>query len=252
VRRIVIVALAAVVGFACSTGKPHKRSVRVAAAADLTRAFEELGSAFEAKTGITPVFTFGSSGLLAKQIAQGAPFALFAAASREYVDQAVDSGRCDRASMIVYARGQIGVWTPNGIAPPAKLEELTDPRFEHVAIANPDHAPYGKAAKQALQSTHVWDALENRIVLGDSVLATMQMAQSRSAQSAIVARSLAIVTDGGTFMPIDPTLYDPLDQALVLCGKGDETDAARELSTFVMSASGREIMTRYGFVLPGT
>lgn len=246
-RRLLLAA--ASVGLACS-GKPHGRTVHVAAASDLARAFEDVGAQFTAKTGITPVFDFGSSGLLAKQITQGAPFALFAAANRQYVDDVVAAGRCDRSSITPYAQGRIVVWTARGTASPARLEDLADPRFERIAIANPDHAPYGLAAKQALEHAGLWARLEPRIVIADSVQATMRYAQAGTVQAAIVALSLAVVTEGGSALPVDPTLYDPLDQSLVVCGSGDDADAARQLVAFLASAPGREIMTRYGFLLP--
>jgi molybdate transport system substrate-binding protein len=246
--RIAVAIAVAVTGFAC--GKSHEPSIRVAAAADLTRAFEEVGNAFKSKTGITPIIDFGSSGMLAKQVAEGAPFSLFAAANREYVDQAVASGHCDGASIKQYARGRIVVWTPTGVAPPTKLDDLADPRFERIAIANPEHAPYGKAAKQALEHAGLWDKLQSRLVLGDNVQATMRYAQTRTVSVAIVALSLAVISDGGTFVPVDPTLYDPLEQSLVVCGNGEEAAEARQLAEFVMSGPGHEIMKRYGFLLP--
>ncbi len=238
-----------VVSAACSSKAGH-RSVRVAAAADLSRAFEELGKAFEQKTGITPIFDFGSSGLLAKQIENGAPYYLFAAASKSYVDEAIASGHCDAASARPYARGRIVVWCPSGVAAPTKLADLADPRFERIAIANPEHAPYGHAAKQALEKTGLWPQVESRIIMGDNVQATMKYAQTNTVQAAVVALSLAVVTDGGAFLPIEPSLYDPLDQQLVVCGNGEEADAARRLVDFINSPDGREVMTRYGFLLP--
>jgi molybdate transport system substrate-binding protein len=236
--------------FAACSSKPHERTVRVAAASDLSRAFEELGKAFEKKTGITPVFDFSSSGLLAKQIDGGAPYHLFAAASRAYVAQVVSSGRCDAGSIRPYARGRIVVWCPSGVAAPKQLDDLADPRFKRIAIANPDHAPYGRAAKQALDSLGLWDKLQDRLVIGESVQAAMKYAQDKSVDAAFVALSLAVVTDGGAFLPIDQTRYDPLDQELVVCGSGDDADAARQLVAYISSPEGREVMTRYGFLLP--
>ena len=234
---------------ACSSKSPH-RTVGVAAASDLARAFEELGKEFEKKSGITPVFDFGSSGLLAKQIEQGAPFYLFAAANQDYADAVVASGRCDAASVRPYARGRIVVWCPRGVAAPVKLSDLAEPRFKRIALANPEHAPYGRAAKQALQKAGVWDQIEGRLVLGDSVQAAMRYAQSGTVDAAVVALSLAVVTDGGAFLPIDQGQYDPLDQMLVVCGNGEEADAAHQLVEFISSPDGREVMTRYGFELP--
>jgi len=243
-------ALALVVVAAACSSKPAGRSVRVAAAADLARAFVELAQDFEAKTGIVASVDFGSSGLLAKQIEQGAPYFLFAAANKEFVDQVVKAGRCDGATARPYARGRIVVWTRTGIAAPMKLADLADPRFKKIAIANPEHAPYGKAAQQALTATGLWSQLSERIIFGENVQATMTYAKDGQVDAAIVALSLAVVTDGGAFLQIDPTLHDPLDQTLVVCGNGEESDAARQLADYIDSRDGREIMTRYGFLLP--
>ena len=251
-RRLAVPALIAIVGLvgvgACST-KSSGRSVRIAAAADLGRAFEELGKAFEAKTHIAPVFSFDSSGLLAKRIDEGAPYALFAAASHDYAADAVQHGRCDATSLKPYAQGRIVVWTATGTEGPLKLADLADPRFKRIAIANPEHAPYGKAAKQALEKAGLWDQLQDKIKYGENIQATMQFARTGAVDAAIVAMSLAVVTDGGTSMAIDQTLYDPLEQDLVVCGAGEEADAAHQFADFIASPEGREIMTRYGFVV---
>jgi molybdate transport system substrate-binding protein len=237
-------------GLMIGCGKPTGRIVRVAAAADLARAFEELGKAFEAKTHITPVFSFDSSGLLAKRIDEGAPYGLFASAGKSYVDDVVKNGRCDASTMRPYARGRIVVWCPNGVQAPKTLADLADPRFKRIAIANPDHAPYGRAAKQALEKAGVWDQVQDRVKYGADVQATMQFAKAGAVDAAIVALSLAVVADGGTSLPIDQATYDPLDQQLIVCGTGDEAAAARELADFINSPDGREVMTRYGFLLP--
>ena len=235
---------------ACSSRGTDKR-VRIAAASDLTKAFEELGRAFQARTQIAPEFTFGSSGLLAKQIEQGAPFFLFAAANQSFVWNVVAAGRCDAASVRTYGRGRIVVWARDGVIPPARLEDLADEtRYKKLAIANPEHAPYGLAAKQALQQTGLWARLEPRIVLGENIQTTMRYARDGNVDVAIVALSLAGVSAGGGYLAIDQALHEPLDQQLVVCGKGAEADAARRFADFLTSSEGRDIMTRYGFVLP--
>jgi molybdate transport system substrate-binding protein len=223
---------------------------QVAAAADLALAFSEMGKTFEAKHRATPVFTFGSTGLLAKQIGEGAPFSLFAAANESFVEEVIGKGKCDQASARRYARGRIVVWTAAGVKPPATLAELTDPRFKRISLANPEHAPYGKAGKQALEASGLWEQLEPRLVLGDNVRATMQFAQTGNVDAAIVALSLSVATDGGAALLIDQALHQPLDQALVVCGEGKGAELARQFADFVVSPAGREVLTRYGFGVP--
>ena len=247
-RYLLVLALA--LAAACSSkSKPTDRSIRVAAAADLTKAFTELGNNFKAKTGIAVQFDFGSSGLLAKQIEQSAPFALYAAANRSFVDQVIKAGKCDGSTAHSYARGRIVVWTPPGVDKVTKLEDLADPRFRKIAIANPEHAPYGKAAKQALEKAGVWPQIQDRIVLGENIQATMVYARDKNAEAAIVALSLAIENEGGAYLPIDQALYAPLDQAMVVCGTGDGAAMAKQFADFVASKEGHEVMTRYGFLM---
>ena len=108
----------------------------------------------------------------------------------------------------LYARGKIVVWTASGGPAPVKLEDLAKPEFRRIAIANPEHAPYGRAAKQALEKAGIWSQIEPRLVLGDNIQATMLYAKEHNVDAAIVALSLAVVTDGGTSLPIDPASYD--------------------------------------------
>jgi len=235
---------------ACSRSDSDGKTVRVAAASDLTKAFTELGKEFESRTGIHPKLTFGSSGLLSTQIVEGAPFFVFAAANKDFVTKVVAAGKCDASTAKLYARGRIVVWTPAGVIAPVKLGDLADPRFKRIAIANPEHAPYGLAAKQVLQNVGLWAQLESRIVYAENIQTTMHYARDGNADASFVALSLAVVSDGGAYLPIDPSLHDPLDQQLVVCGNGAEADAARQFADFVSSREGREVMTRYGFVLP--
>lgn len=250
--RAVVVGLAVALAIACSS-KPSGKTVRVAAASDLAKALEEIAKEFEARTKIKPLVDLGSSGLLAKQIEQGAPYFLYLAANQQFAENVVKAGRCDGATSKLYARGRVVVWTPTGVAAPVKLTDLTGARFRKIAIANPDHAPYGVAAKQALVKAGIWDELDDddRIKLGPDVQTTMLYARRNEVDAAIVALSLAVVTDGGSFLRIEADQHEPLDQQLVVCGNGEEADHARKLADFMSSREGREIMTRYGFLLPG-
>jgi len=237
-RLCLVIALAA-----CSkpSGPPP---LRVAAASDLAHAFEEIAHAFETKTGTKVQVELGASGLLAKQIELGAPYALFAAANKSYIDIVVTAGRCDGATAQLYSRGRIVLWSK--AQSPATLADLVDPKFKKVAIANPETAPYGKAAKQALEKANLWAQLADRIVFGDSIQATMQLAQTDNVDAAIVALSLATDTPGGHVAAIDPALYAPLEQQMVVCGSGKGADDARALEQFIQSADGQAIMNRHG------
>lgn len=225
------------------------KTVRIAAASDLAQAFQDVGAAFEKKTGIKSNFNFSSSGLLAKQIEQGAPFYLFAAANKSFVDQVVNASKCDAATAQLYSRGRLVLWSKSG--PPAKITDIVDPKYKRIGIANPDHAPYGKAAKQALEKAGIYDQVKDRLVLGENISATMTYAKEGSVDVAFAALSLAISTDAQLYSPIELDLHEPLEQTLVVCGKGAEADAARQLADFIVSTDGRAIMERYGFSTTG-
>jgi molybdate transport system substrate-binding protein len=240
-------------------GDAHKdEPLRVAAASDLAGAFDEIRAAFERSSGKKVEMTFGSTGLLAKQIAEGAPFDVFAAANISFVDDVVKAGACDAATKALYARGRIVVWTEDPSALPGDLRDLAAPRYRKIAIANPEHAPYGRAAQEALMKAGVWAALEPRTVRGENVQQTLVYARTGNTDAAIVALSLAI-GEGGAYLPIDPSLHDPLDQALVVCDGGPAGQAGRAAKrsdalafvAFVASEEGRAVMRRRGFLLPG-
>jgi molybdate transport system substrate-binding protein len=238
--------ISAVVALAGCARKASDPPLKIAAAADLARAFEEVGSEF-GKGGQKPIFTFGSTGLLAKQIGEGAPFDVFAAANISFVDDVLKAGVCDGARKALYARGRVVVWVPPGKKAPTDLKDLAGAEYVKIAVANPEHAPYGRAAVEALTSAGVYDAVKPKLVYGENVQQTLQFAQSGNAEAAIVALSLAIVSDG-SYLPIDPSRHQPLDQALVVCSKRKDAGA---FTAFVNSPSGRAIMRRYGFLLPG-
>jgi molybdate transport system substrate-binding protein len=227
--------------------------LKVAAAADLAFAFKEIGAAYEKKTGQKVIFSFGSTGLLEKQIVEGAPFDVFAAANVSFADDAIAAGVCAADSKVLYARGRIVAWWRKDarVQKPKSLADLADARFVKIAIANPQHAPYGRAAEQALEKTGIWEKVQRRLVYGENVQQTLQFAQSGNAEVAIVALSLATVSDG-EFMLVDDNLHLAIDQALVACGKDKGRQAlARDFAAFVNSTEGRAIMKRYGFLLPG-
>lgn len=248
-RRPVVVALALALASCGKKSGSSGTEIKVAAASDLARAFEEVGKAFQAETGIRASFNFKSTGLLATQIVEGAPFDLFAAANISFVDRVIAAGACDGSTKALYARGRIVAYSRG--EPLASLDALADPEIKRIGIANPEHAPYGLAARQALTKLGLWDTVQPKLALGENVQVPMQWAKTGDVDVAIVALSLAVVADGGSSLAIDPGLHEPLDQALVVCGKGPAAEAAKKFAAFVSSEKGREIMNRYGFLLPG-
>jgi molybdate transport system substrate-binding protein len=253
-RRLSLVAALVVATSACRReAKPaSSEPVSVAAAADLTLAFEDLGRAFEKQTGTKVTFSFGSTGLLAKQLKEGAPFDAFAAANVSFVDQAVTAGACDGTTKAPYARGRIAVVSRKGAAsPPKSLTELAEPRFTHIAIANPEHAPYGQAAREALRSAGVWSGIEPRLVLGENVRQTLQYVLTGNVEVAIVALALVVGDRENPWFLVDEGLHQPIDQALVVCRHGHNREGGAAFAKFVNSEPGRAVMRRYGFLLPG-
>jgi molybdate transport system substrate-binding protein len=231
--------------------KPSAEPLRVAAASDLAFAFKDIGELYERQTGQKVTFIFGSTGLLAKQIAQGAPFDVFAAANVSFVDDVVKAGACAADSQRLYARGRIVVWTQQDsqIEAPHSIADLVDERFTKIAIANPEHAPYGRAAKEAFEHAGVWDRVKPKLVFGENVQQTLQFAQSGNADVAIVALSLAMVSNG-RYRVIAEDEHQPIAQSMVVCGHAHDA-AARAFTRLVNAREGREVMRRYGFLLPG-
>lgn len=223
----------------------------VAAASDLQFAFTEIGERFEAQTGQKVLFTFGSTGNLTTQIENGAPFDILAAANVSFVDRLTGQGLTIPETQQLYAQGRIVlVVNRNAGLQVATLEDLLDPAITRIAIANPAHAPYGQAAREALQSAGVWADVEDRLVLGENVSQTLQFVQTGDAPVGIVALSIADVPEvSGTLIPAE--LHEPINQALAVISTTTNEEAARAFIEFVNSPTGRDIMKRHGFLLPG-
>jgi molybdate transport system substrate-binding protein len=255
-HRVVVSFLIALLlgSLACRGARTHDvastAEVTVAAASDLTPAFEEIGREFEATQKTKVIFVFGSTGLLTRQIENGAPFDVFAAANVSYIDQLEQKGLIVPGTKRIYARGRITMWTTADSALKIeKIEDLARPEIHRIAIANPDHAPYGLAARQALETARVWDAVRPKLVYGDNIRQTLQFAETGNVEVAIVALSLSVQSKG-RWVLIPEELHQPIDQGMgVLKGTKNEP-AARAFSDFVNGAKGREIMKKYGFTFP--
>jgi molybdate transport system substrate-binding protein len=222
-------------------------TVQIAAAADLSVAFAELGRVFEARTGHKVTFSFAASGVLSKQLAQGAPFDLFAAANASFIDRAVEAGACDGKTKALYAHGHVVAWAKAGTVRVRSLSDLLRPDVKHIAIANPDTAPYGKAAREALMNAGLWPKLEDKIVQAENVRQALQFAQTGNADVAIVALSLVAKEEAGRHLLIESRLHQPIAQTLVVCKNGKNASGGRAFAQLVASAEGQALLQRYGF-----
>ncbi len=227
----------------------------VAGASDLRPAFEEIGQLFTAETGHEVIFDFGSSGQLAQRIIEGAPVDVYASANVSFVDTVLESGVGDANTKATYAFGRITIWSVAEVwGGWVDLNQLVaDPNITFLAIANPQHAPYGLAAKEALLSAGLWESIEPKLVYGENISDTQRLADTRDADAAIVALSLAIAAgDRGEWVLIDEALHEPLEQFIIVVTDDPlRIEAATAFAAFVNEPAGREVMTRLGFILPG-
>lgn len=229
----------------------------VAAASDLKFALEEIAASYRTETRNDVKLTFGSSGTLYQQIRQGAPFEIFFSADEGFVDQLVAS-KFALNSGELYAIGRVVLFAPRGSnlkidAEGVGLREaMARGLIERFAIANPEHAPYGRAAEQALRKMGLWDAIKPKLVLGENVSQAAQFATSGSAQGGILAYSLVLspaLKNLGTHVLIPSEWHSPLRQKMVLLrSAGPE---AKTFYRYVGNTSSRAILRRYGFILPG-
>jgi molybdate transport system substrate-binding protein len=249
-------ALAAALTALPSCGRGAREVPVIAAAADLNAALPEIVTAYSAATGDSVSIVFGSSGNLTQQLLNGAPFEVFLSADEAYVDRLRAVGRTDGDGAL-YAIGHIGIFVPVGspLMADSTLGDLgaalTDGRLQKFAIANPEHAPYGRAAREALTRVGLWDGMQPFLVLGENVAQATQFAVSGAAQGGIIPLSLARsdpVRRAGAFSLIQPDWYTPLRQrAVVLDGAGE---TARAFYDFLFSEPARGILERYGFGCP--
>jgi molybdate transport system substrate-binding protein len=227
---------------------PRARPLVIAAASDLARALEALGAAWEAKSGQKLEVSLGSSGLLARQIVEGAPFDVFASAAPRFIADTVKARACDGATVTPYARGRLVMVMAPGVTPPRDLAELAGPRFTRIAIANPEHAPYGVAAEEALARAGVLDPVRSRLVRAESVRQAFEQVETGNVEVALVARALTGDLPAARVILIDAAMHAPIAQTMVACGPG--AAQARPFVAFVASPEGQAILARYGFDPP--
>ena len=228
------------------------QEITVAAAADLNYALKEIAQKYESQTGKKVQITFGSSGNFFTGIQNGAPYDVFFSADIDYPRKLEAAGLTVPGTLYQYAVGRIVLWVPNQskLNLNQGLAVLTDPSVRKIAIANPQHAPYGRAAVAALRSTNLYDRVSSKFVMGENISQTAQFVQSGNADIGIIALSLAkgpAMANAGRYHMIPSDTYPPIEQAAVVLKSAKDQAAARQFLDFVKSHTGSEVLARYGF-----
>ena len=249
-RRVVFLALGLVLAAGSGArAQPVAPAITVYAASDLDMAFREVKPIFEKATGTRVTLVMGSTGNLAKQIEHGAPADVFFAANASFVDDL--QGAVIPQTRALYAQGRIVLATPTkSTVVVRELADLLKPEVRRVAIANPAHAPYGRAAQEALESAGVWERLKPKLVYGENIRHTLQFVETGAVEAGIVALSVAGVPDV-RYVPIDPKLHKPLNQVAAVVKRSARPELGVAFIQFLNGPEGRPIMKRYGFFLPG-
>ncbi|HEX3745541.1 MAG TPA: molybdate ABC transporter substrate-binding protein [Bryobacteraceae bacterium] len=248
-RSAVAAGLLAILSSACGHRAPA-RKLTVAAAADLQFALAEGAQQFQQQTHTALTVSYGSSGNFYAQIRNGAPFDVFLSADVEYPRHLVRDGIAAADSVFPYADGKIAVWVPSA----SKLDPATavqDPALRRLAIANPQHAPYGRAADAALHKLGLYDGVAKKIVMGENISQTLEFAQSGAADAGIVALSLILAPNmrgQGRYWELPVNSYPKIEQGGVIL---KDSPAARQFRDWLLGPSGRALLQQFGFSLPG-
>jgi len=227
-----------------------------AAAADLSSALPEISAGYEKKTGVKVKLSFGASGALTQQIQNGAPFDLFFSADMDYPRQLVTAGAADGASLYQYAVGRLVLWVPADS--PLDVEKkgmqvLLDPAVKKIAIGNPQHAPYGRAAAAALKHYGLYDQVADRLVLGENISQAAQFVESGNAQVGFVALAHAAapaMKGKGKYWEVPAEAYPALAQGVVVLSGSQHKKEAAEFLDYIRTKETREVLRKYGFTLP--
>ena len=258
--RVFLVLIVGLVAAGCSGGgsSAPQSTVRVAAAADLKFAFDDLIAAFRTELpDIAVRVTFGASGEFFAQLSNGAPFDMFLSADVAYPRKLVEQGQGVSGSEFVYAIGHLVAWIPKASTLQLNkggIAALADPSVRTIAIANPRHAPYGRAAEAALKQAGIYERVKDRLVFGENVAQAAQFAESGAADVGLIAMSLALspkMLDDGRHWKVPADAYPRLEQGGVILKGAKDIAAAQALRDFLMSDAGRAILDKFGFRRPG-
>lgn len=238
----------------CGAGAAQAETITIAAASDLRFAMDEIVADFQTRHPDDRVeVVYGSSGKFHTQVQQGAPYDLYFSADIEYPRRLAEAGLA-ASEVRPYAFGRIVLWSPTLDATAMTLESLADPAITRIAIANPQHAPYGRRAVEALRAAGVWAKVEPKLVYGENISQTAQYVETGNAQVGIIALSLAVspqLAKQGGYWLIPDSLHEPLEQGFIVTRRAGGNPLARSFADFMDDPATRAVMTRYGFVLPG-
>jgi len=228
----------------------------VAAAADLSSALKDIGDGFERKTGTRLKLSFGASGALTQQIENGAPFDVFFSADMDYPRELVRDGQADGSTLYQYAIGKLVLWVAADSTIDVEhkgMNILLDPSVKKVSIANPQHAPYGRAAVEALKHAGFYDRLSDKIVMGENVSQAAQFAESGNAQAGFVALAHAVapaMQGKGKYWEVPADYYAPLAQGVVVISRSPHTKEAAQFLEYIKTQEAKEILQKFGFTVP--
>lgn len=229
----------------------EEASLTIAAASDLSFALKEISGRFEERTGIKAVISFGSTGNLARQIENNAPFDLFFSADVQHIERLEAKGLLIPETKTLYARGRLVLASNKKNAVDVRsLEDLLKPEVKNIAIANPEHAPYGLAAKEALTNAGVWEKVRLKLVYAENIRTALKYIQTGDAQAGIIALSIADVPEVA-YTPIDERLHSPITQAAAVVKVSAHKNEAASFIKYVNGPEAGEILKKYGFVLVG-
>lgn len=235
---------------AASSRPEESVPLRIAAASDLQKVLPKLADRFRERTGIAATLTLDASGRLAEQIKAGAPYDVFLAANAKFVENLAATGYVDPGSVRPYARGTLVLCIHPSVGDKVKrLADLAGPEIKKIAIANPEYAPYGVAAREALEKAGLWDALAPRIARADSVRQALIHVRNGDAEAGLVGRALADEPEVRR-VEVDPALYAPIVQVLGVVSSGSQKSRAGEFASFVLGEEGQKILHEFHFESP--
>jgi len=247
-RKLIFVILGTAIAFAARSFGAE-RTLSVAAAANVRPALEEIRTAFEKVSGVRVTISYGSSGMLARQIEQGAPFDLFLSADAGFVSGLARGGSIVSGSRAPYALGTLVIVSARGRPAITAMRDLSARPFARIAVANPGSAPYGRAAMESLARSNLADALRPRVVFAESVRDALRYVETGDADAGFAAESEARGS-GLAKYTIPRSLYEPIRQELAIPARSSHRPEAEAFSSYVRSASARETWLRYGYLLP--